>query len=492
MPELTGSVGYDGNTRGDNRLHDICLVQVMLRLIKSPTGRPYANFGYSGRLRKDHLTHKAIKRFQQDNGLPTSTSRDKLGLVAVGGPTFERMVAMLPSNMKTLRTIENLKLVYLEGSAAAANASASAVASNTKFVNEFRAPLVKLIRDMYRHYGIVLSLVDRSGSFRTFDYQSQLYSRGRENGLKRVTGAGPGESNHNYGNGADIGMRGFTWITPSGRTKRDNSWLGELKKSRYAAARAQLWKIRNRLTTLHPSGWAKDLIHLQSFRDSHVSMIQSLVTLLNAVGNMRWEYKCGEYRCNFGLGNELFNIGSGRSSAQAIWKQRCDVSGSRLAKALNQATERREANGGTLPPHQEQIYLDLMSVYDEIPSRKLRGRHIKPEQYDKMRGWLREDFELAEENYMSWQAVDADGKVISPPRQPPQRPSRPRPDRRPRPDYTRPDYARPDRRPRPDYQRPMPGGQGSGRRPRPVPSSGESSGPGRRPRRPRPQYRPHR
>jgi hypothetical protein len=61
--------------------------------------------------------------------------------------------------------------------------------------------------------------------------------------VKYATGAGPGESNHNFGMAVDIGFRGFKFVKSHGGAEVDDWWLVKLG----GAKAKELWTARNRI-----------------------------------------------------------------------------------------------------------------------------------------------------------------------------------------------------------------------------------------------------
>ena len=62
MSDIQDSVG-EGAAK--NNVHDLALVQAMLKVIKNATGQPYLSSNYDGVYGKD--TKTAITKFQQDH-----------------------------------------------------------------------------------------------------------------------------------------------------------------------------------------------------------------------------------------------------------------------------------------------------------------------------------------------------------------------------------------------------------------------------------------
>ena len=56
-----------------------------------------------------------------------------------------------------------------------------------------------------------------------------------------MTGAGPGESNHNFGMAVDIGFKNFKWMRGNGAPTVDDWWLNNMP----GVKSLPLWKVRN-------------------------------------------------------------------------------------------------------------------------------------------------------------------------------------------------------------------------------------------------------
>jgi hypothetical protein len=366
----------------------------MLRVIRSPKGQPYATFNYDGTFSPGGATFKAIQAFQTDHKTLTGPPPETSGKIDPNSRTFKKLVELLPATHKELMTIENLKFVYLPGTEGAKAVSEAQVNGESKFVADFKTPLAKLIRDFYAKYKIVLSVVQGSGSYRTFAQQRAIMDS------EGSTNAGPGESNHNWGNGADLGFKGFQWIGGSGDIVTDDEWLQKLSPAKPQVF-TELWKLRNALTTLHRSGKQNDLIHIQTFSDANVSMGKSLAKLMSECGRMYWSFDGGVYKCNFGLADktEHFSIGS----AKNIWDKKVNISEPHLAKALNQAIKRRAA--GTLEDYEDEIYQALLKNHTTPPTEFTKD-HIKKAHCDQMRTFLRQDFDFAEVSAEMWTPVN--------------------------------------------------------------------------------------
>ena len=410
MPKLSSEVG--GGSL--NKKSDVALVQAMLRVIKNPKGQPYVTFGYDGGLTANGSTHNAIKTFQKDHGTTTGPQGDAEGKLSVNGKTFAKMCDLLPASHRDMRALDGVALVYLAGTIAEAQTAAARVNSDTKFTTEFKTKLAQLITNFFQKYGIVLTVNPdwANGGFRTFQEQRELMDKIVDG--SPVTQAGPGESNHNWGNGADVGFNNFSWLKGDGSVVRaagvagggDGPWLAELAKVKSDAV-AELWKLRNKETTLFPSALAGDKPHLQSFPDSNVSMGNSLAEHLNIEGCMWWSYKQGAYWCNYGLANknERFKVGT----AKKIWDKGVNVDEASLATALNQAEARRKI--AALPEYEEAIRVAITELTTPVPA-VWKATDIKKAHCNMMREFFRVDWDLSEENYATWKPYDKNGNAM--------------------------------------------------------------------------------
>lgn len=415
MARLTGSVGAGT----PNPKHDVALIQAMLRVIKNPKGQPYVTFNYDGGFTLNGATHKAIMAFQTDHKTTAGPPPETLGKIDMNGKTFAKMSELLPASHREIRALENFPVVYLAGTQAELNAAVARVNSDDKFRVDFKAKLVNLINAFYQKYGIVLSVNPdwANGGFRTFQQQRDLMDQRDDKG-NPVTQSGPGESNHNWGNGADVGFAKF-WLlkgdgnlvkVPKSTELGDGPWLTELAKIDQSAV-AELWKQRDQMTPLFPSALAGDKPHLQSFSDNQVSMGKSLAEHMNIEGCMWWDYKQGAYWCNYGLANPdtKFKLGS----AKKIWDNRPDskvnVDEASLALALNQAEARRKIK--PLPDYEEAIRQAMIELTPNPPA-VWKKEHIKIAHCNMMRIFFRVDFELSEANYTTWKPFDKSGKPM--------------------------------------------------------------------------------
>ena len=93
MPNITNTVGHEGK----NLVHDVAMVQFMLKVLKTSLRAPYFNSSYTNRFGAD--TVASITSFQRENGLAATTPPGtgggggaKPGIVEPGGATWQKLV----------------------------------------------------------------------------------------------------------------------------------------------------------------------------------------------------------------------------------------------------------------------------------------------------------------------------------------------------------------------------------------------------------------
>lgn len=388
MPEIKASVGEGGK----NNVSDVAIVQVMLVNTHNEKNQPYlpAYDGDCGKHTKD-----AIAAFQKDHvfvsrpgymdagaGLAAAVGTTKPGLINPGDETFQKLTDSLPDDYKLLRSIDGCSIVYLPGTAADLDASQNDLNSRT-FDDHFVVKVGRLFDEMFEKYGIVLSVTsgpDAEGARRDFETQYKLLFK-VVNG-KVVTHAGPGESNHNFGQAADVGFNELRWIRRDGVVEENEDyWLNRMVAS-YGTGKTQIahgnavaqhfWEAMQEVAT---NGKAKlfrgpdwDQPHVQAWDDDLVDMASRLADLMNRVGTMKWRGFQQVYKCDFGLGGEYYRVGLARE----IWSLHAGVKKNDLAKARQRALKAK-----TRP-------------------------HIPDTDITAMRKSLKDDFEAADDKWEKW------------------------------------------------------------------------------------------
>lgn len=352
MPDITSSVGVTGSA---NKVHDVALVQAMLRVIKKEA-TPYLAGNYDGVY--GNQTKAAISKFQTDNNLVDKKGIDKAGKLMPNGETIKKLNAMVPASHKTMHIIANTKTVYLEGNPLDTTASGRTVLSKQNLENNFKHKVFMLVWKMFEQHKIVLK-VTNTGWRRTFAEQAQL-RRTNPRGAAR-----PGESNHNYGRAVDIGFEGLKWLRGDGTIVTDSYWLNRLEGVSRAKATA-FWDARDAIALKAPISLFRlqfERIHLQSYNQATASSSRSLAKLLNTVGTMKW---AAGYKSDLGGGKKLFPVGN----AEQIWAGNTQVSKAELAAAKG------------------------------VSAKTIIQKDIK-----QMQKALKADFELADQNWKKWVPV---------------------------------------------------------------------------------------
>ncbi|MDJ0945242.1 MAG: M15 family metallopeptidase [Kiloniellales bacterium] len=261
-----------------NARHDVALVQAALRLVDGPQGRPYLG----GRIDGGYgpITEAAIGAFQADHGgdaVPIAPL-----VVTPGGHTQTSLARLLPADRRDLRVLSGQRVVYLGRPAADANAAAQAIRTDPNLRPAFRARVADLVQAMHRAHGLVLSTTPNGGR-RSFAEQARI--------RPPQSYAGPGESNHNYGNAVDLGFDGTVWLRQDAAPRRDNHWLSALERQEAPAA-AAMWDARDAIALRAPVGLFRlnfERIHLQDFNQATTSAGRSLAAHLTAVGAWNWQ-----------------------------------------------------------------------------------------------------------------------------------------------------------------------------------------------------------
>ena len=268
LQPLSGGVG----TGQSNTKHDTALVEAALKLITDAKSKPYYAGSIDGSFGNAVTT--AITRFQSEKMKGTTIAATDTGKVLAGSATETALKTELPKDVR-LGALPNTKVVYR----AADGMDLSHANTDLAKVPGLQPTFLKSLADLNDKFwdGDKLLLgVTKSGGLRTFQQQNDLDPAS--------TKAGPGESNHNFGNGCDFGFIGFKFLTPAGAWQSDDFWLNALAK---LGLSKPFWDRRNTYfggLNLFPSALAGDLIHIQAFDDTTVKMRKSLADLMNRVG----------------------------------------------------------------------------------------------------------------------------------------------------------------------------------------------------------------
>ncbi len=270
-----------------------------------------------------------------------------------------------------MRILRGARIVYLKVSKGQFDAGIARLKAGTFKEGGFRDRVKRLMEDMYKEYGLSLTVPD-DGHYRSFEQQAKLYAVGRRTTDDvSATQSGPGESYHNFGLAADVPFNAMKLVMPDGTVVLDLDINLKKLKSLDPAAYEILWAAHDTIAGRH--GLKKigtaDRAHVQS--ESGKPMARALVVLLNKVGKMEWNAPYSSegspapinYHCNLG-GIKLVNVGT----ADDVWRLSTKVYNASIAEAYG----RPPSYGSNLPDVSE-----------------IRRR-------------LKEDFQLAEKHWRDW------------------------------------------------------------------------------------------
>lgn len=418
MPNLTSNVG-DGS---DNRPHDVALVELLLHIVKNPkTHKPFFAANYDSKFTK--ATKDAIVAFQTELNLaaaplkpapppkpgaatppppppPTTTATpaptDTLGLVKPGSATFQKMVdeaAAVDASFKLLRVLPETKVAYLEMTQAEFDERLKSV-TDSELEDGFKTKVIALVRKMYAEHKIALAGWGVLSYRRSFANQHKVLSEGSSE-------AGPGESNHQFGQALDVGYVGLRLIRPNGTIQKIIN-ENQFDKSVLSWQITALYKARNAIWEKAPQGTGtlfrirmhggdNDPNHFQNFNqfsslypDPTVDIHASLVAFLSGISGFNWEKKHGgHYACDLGTGSTPVDVGT----ADQIWTGNASLTKHEYVKLLNEA---RRKNG-------------------EAP---LHDGDVSQATFQSAFSQLKKTFEEAESRWSEWQPKDSNGDSI--------------------------------------------------------------------------------
>jgi hypothetical protein len=344
MPDIKDVVNGTGS-----QVQDIAMIQMMLKVIKDAKAVPYLKVNYSGVWNAD--TQDAIQRFQTDQGLLATAKAPakggnvmevlaadlkviaSTGLVEPNSKTLAALNKLLPADYKDAIILPGGHTVYLPGKAGDAAASSGKLRGEIQLDMKFRQKAADFVDAFYKQTKIVISTPPGTGTRR--DFQGQMTV---------VSGAGPGESNHQFGQAADIGFGALRWVDGDGTIRKDTFWLnaGAKAKQNYGfmtkEKTQEFFKVHHEVRDkagIFKCGLPGDELHVQAYSDSTLSYTSSLAKLLNLTGKMNWEgvpHKGGNrYKSDFGLGGKTFELGT----AKQVFGGNAVIDKANVAAALN-------------------------------------------------------------------------------------------------------------------------------------------------------------
>jgi hypothetical protein len=252
-------------------------------------------------------TVAAIKLFQKKVvGMITPD-----GLISVNGKTHKNINATGVSTS----TLKKIDLLTFPGTTFTYGKTKKTVAEclatlPSEMRSGFKTKITHIIKEMHK-LGIALGTTKRlKAGYRTFKEQYDL--------PVKATKAGPGESFHNYGLAADLGV--IDWVDNKGKSHSD-FWLGTMdSKSEYKGLSAKIWTKRNSFgnSGVHSLSW--EIIHLQGV-PAKTSGRESLAKCLNeAAKSSDFSYQKGPnksktYQCKVSKTATWVDIGT----AKELW-----------------------------------------------------------------------------------------------------------------------------------------------------------------------------
>jgi peptidoglycan hydrolase-like protein with peptidoglycan-binding domain len=341
VQSLTGSVGESGK----NSRHDAALIQAILALAARPARVDLKTPRYLAVIDGDFgpRSKAALRLFQQDHaGLaapgtpPLALPGVTPGVVVPGDVTWQKLVEAVPAEFRDLRVLFGAKTVYVAATGAQRDAAIGDVVQKT-FLPSFRVIVTRVISAVHDMHGIAVGVCVK-GDRRDFATQYDLLTNPIHivNG-KRPTGAGPGESNHNFGQAVDLGFQGLRWLRQNGTVVEDEtSWLHRLDPKQVAAGESLIFWEALRTAGLRCglfNGPLTDRPHLQAWSDQGIDMASRLADLLTRAGTMKWTGRNRRYQCDLGFGKDFFPVGT----AAQIWSGQATIDATVLAKARDAA-----------------------------------------------------------------------------------------------------------------------------------------------------------
>lgn len=349
MKAISNTVGETGaNTR-----HDSALIQAALFACRRPAQFDIGRSRYLATIDGNFgpRSRAALRLFQTENvfvdhqrRVSTTVANATAGQVRAGDATWQALERLIDPAFSGLSYVTGSRIPFIGGTQMQFDAS-RLQANQEVFTPAFRAKLIRLLEAFHRDHRIVLAICPQ-GARRTFQQQYDLLV-----GPGQVTNAGPGESNHNFGQAADIGFPRLRWLTTTGTiTENETHWLHRMTASAGGSGEALIFWNAMRATGESGEvglfrGPVADRPHLQAWSDTNVSMRRSLAGHLSAVGAMRWGTVQGGYSCNLGSGTVMHGVGT----AAQIWSKTGPVTPPMVqAAGLPVAPAQMAASIGTL------------------------------------------------------------------------------------------------------------------------------------------------
>ena len=384
MADIKDTVGEGGV----NAVHDVALVQAMLRVVKDAKQQPYFGREYDGVYEK--TTKAAIETFQTEQKLLPPAGKDGKTLLAIGGPTIQKLNAMLPATHKELWIIAATKTVFLVPPDADATKGHATVTALKDMEPVFQVKAAGVVKQIYKDLKLALT-VGPQGGRRTFAEQANIP-------LGKTT-VGPGESNHNFGRAVDLVFRNFQWLKGDGTIVKDNLYVEQLEQQKGRKTADQIWDARDvpikkaALFVLAVTKKFRDRPHVQAFDQNAVNLGNALARLMNTVGTFKWANQGGDpkvYASDLGLGAGVqLRVGT----ALALWK---------LQSALDPVDVAAAVNKAQIALSDARLIWAGKAVVKKDVFKPIGAADIDANDVASLKKALKKSFELADQNFLKW------------------------------------------------------------------------------------------
>lgn len=385
MQDIQNSVGENGtNDRSDGALVQAILAKITRAGDATRPAGPYLT-GIDGAV--GNGTKSAIRNFQTEHVFVNPATGQSMqnpgataGLVRPGDATWQKMLEKVDPAFSDMRVLVGGKTVYVAATEDQKQAKITAANALT-FTAAFRVRVISCINQMHALHGIAVGVCPQ-GDRRTFQAQYDLYQQGRTTTGARVTGAGPGESNHNFGMAVDMGFQGLRWLRPDGSVvENETPWFHRMDpQQRGTPETTRFWDTLRAVGTSPAVGAFRgplaDRPHLQNWNDANVSMTSRLAAHLTNSGTMQWQRTGGQYSCDLGFGGGMFAVGS----SAAIWGGNATVTADMIRQGRAAQAAAAAQRGG----------------------QATRPAPVTEADVAAMRAELRRQFELADANWQNW------------------------------------------------------------------------------------------
>jgi peptidoglycan hydrolase-like protein with peptidoglycan-binding domain len=162
MTNITEAVGAGGS----NAIHDVAMVQFILKVVKNSRHVPYFGGTYTDRYSGE--TSRALAAFQTDHGLTPDggTGGDGgseiPGVVKPGSATWRALLSALDSaeaQYRSARATEGFGIVYVPMAETRLGESLARIHADKNLQTDFRLKVVQLVQIFFKQSAIAWSMV---------------------------------------------------------------------------------------------------------------------------------------------------------------------------------------------------------------------------------------------------------------------------------------------------------------------------------------------